>query len=210
MLPPVEAGSRVRLRIVTADDMFSVRPLHLELGCGRAKRNADAVGIDLMDDPAVDVVGDALEVLRTLPNASVSSIYSEHFMEHVKDPLEILREAARVLEPGGRFRVVVPHFSNPAYYSDPTHHTHFGLYTFSYWVRTDCFRRGVPEYVGLPMELRSARYNFKSSRPFYVRHAIKKALACWVNLSRWTQEFYEEHLCWIMPCYEVDFLLVRD
>src|SRR6185312_2948084 len=37
-----------------------------------------------------------------------------------------------VLEPGGEFRAVVPHFSNLHFYSDPTHRTFFGLYTFSY------------------------------------------------------------------------------
>ena len=195
---------------MTLTNPLSIRPLRLELGCGRAKRHPGAVGVDLLDDPAVDVVGDALEVLRSLPDGSVSEIYSEHFMEHLDDPLTLLREGARVLESGGCFRAVVPHFSSPVFYSDPTHRAYFGLYTFSYWVRSNLFRRGVPDYGGLPMALQSARHNFKSSRPFYVRHAIKKVLSSWVNLSGWTQEFYEENLCWILPCYEVDFVLRRD
>ena len=116
-----------------------------------------------------------------------------------------------MLQPGGEFRAVVPHFSNPAFYSDPTHRAFFGLYTFSYWVRETPFRRKTPQYeAALPFVLVSARHNFKSSPPFYVRHALKKVAGWWVGLGRWPQEFYEEHLCWIMPCYEVDFVLRRD
>jgi hypothetical protein len=40
-----------------------------------------------------------------------------------------------------------------------------------------------------------------------VRHGIKKILSCWVNLTRWTQEFYEEFLSQVMPCYEIDYRL---
>lgn len=193
------------------DDLLLRRPLHLELGCGSSKRDEDAVGVDILDMEGVDVVGDCLTFLKSLPDDSVDQIYSEHFMEHVDDPLAVLSESARVLKSGGVFRAVIPHFSNPAFYSDPTHRSYFGLYTFNYWVRTSHFRRQVPQYITpLPMELVQARHRFKSARPFYVRHGIKKVLSSWVNLSRWTQEFYEEHLCWIMPCYEIDYTMRRD
>lgn len=198
-------------RLLGVTEVLNRRPLMLELGCGPTKVNPDAVGVDLIDYPGVDVRGDALEVMCDLPDGSVSSIYSAHFLEHVDDVEELLREAARVLEPGGEFRAVIPHFSNPAFYSDPTHRTFFGLYTFAYWVRATPFTRTVPQYdEPLPFTLVSARHVFKSSRPFYIRHAIKKVLSGWVNLGRWTQEFYEEHLCWLMPCYEIDYRLKRD
>src|SRR5665647_1883063 len=93
-------------------------PLILELGCGGGKRDVRAVGVDLLDLPGVDIMGDALEVLSSLPASSVDSIYSEHFMEHVPQPHSILREAERVLKPGGEFRAIIPHFSNPWFYSD--------------------------------------------------------------------------------------------
>lgn len=196
--------------MMTTKELLARRPLRLELGCGTAKRMPDAVGVDILDLPGVDVVGDAIEVLRSLPSGSVDGIYSEHFMEHLEDPLALLQESARVLRKGGEFRAVVPHFSNPAFYSDPTHRTFFGLYTFSYWIETTSFRRQVPHYAKpLPFELVRAHHIFKSSRPFYVRHALKKFFSSWVNLGRWTQEFYEEHFCWVMPCYEMDFLLTR-
>jgi ubiquinone/menaquinone biosynthesis C-methylase UbiE len=187
------------------------RPLLLELGCGGTKRRDEAVGVDLLDLPGVDIVGDALEVLRSLPDGSVRAIHSEHFLEHIPDAEALVREAARVLETGGEFRAIVPHFSNPHFYSDPTHRTFFGLYTFSYWVRSVPWRRQTPQYDdAAPLTLVEARYAFKSSRPFYVRHGLKKLLGSWVNTSRWTKEFYEEHLTWLMPAYEIEYVLRRD
>lgn len=186
------------------------RPLRLELGCGLTKRHVGSVGVDVIVLPGVDVVGDACEVLRSLPDESVEWIYSEHFLEHVDDPLVILTEAARVLKSGGKFRAIVPHFSNPAFYSDPTHRSFFGLYTFGYWIEDIPYRRKVPQYTAaLPFSIISTRHTFKSSPPFYLRHAIKRATSWWVNMNLWTQEFYEEHLCWLMPCYELDYQLVR-
>src|SRR6476646_6503755 len=144
-------------------------PLKIELGCGGSKRDPDAVGIDILDMPGVDLVGDALEVLRSLDEGSVDSVYSEHFLEHIPDARSMVAECARVLRPGGEFRAVVPHFSNPAFYSDPTHHTFFGLYTFSYWVAKSPFTRASPQYeAALPFEIVSVRHRFRSPRPFYV------------------------------------------
>ena len=46
--------------------------LKLELGCGQTKRGPDWVGVDVLDTPAVDVVGDVFDVLRTLDDDSVA------------------------------------------------------------------------------------------------------------------------------------------
>lgn len=191
-------------------DVLEKRPLHLELGCGPAKRNSDALGIDVLDFAAVDIIGDALDVMRSLPKGSVSSIYSEHFLEHVDDPANLLEEASRVLQVGGRFIAVIPHFSNPYFYSDPTHRAFFGLYTFGYWVLSTPFRRKVPNYrTPLPLTYDQAIFVFKSARPFVVRHGLKKLLCIWVNATRWTKEFYEECVSSILPCYEVRYELTR-
>jgi ubiquinone/menaquinone biosynthesis C-methylase UbiE len=168
------------------------------------------VGIDIIDYSGIDLVSDAVAALRCFPDAAVDEVFSEHFMEHLDNPRDILIEAARVLRQGGIFRAVIPHFSNPWFYSDPTHRSFFGLYSFGYWVESTYFRRKVPHYDdALPFELVSATHVFKSAPPFLVRHAVKKALSCWVNLNRWTQEFYEESLSSVLPCYEIDFVLRR-
>ncbi len=92
--------------------------LVLELGCGPRKRHPGAVGIDALDVPGVDLVGDVFDVLERLPNASVAAIYAYHFIEHVSDLTRLLGELGRILRRDGTLVFEAPHFSNPYFYSD--------------------------------------------------------------------------------------------
>ena len=176
----------------------------LELGCGNFRRDPAAIGIDLMDYPSVDLVGDVFEVLGHFPDNSVERISSSHFMEHVSDLPRLLAELSRVLIPAGRIFAIVPHFSNSFYYSDPTHRSPFGLYTMAYFCEQRIFSRDVPSYaLGVPMVLDKVHLRFKSIRPRYLSHAIKRFFGLIVNSSTWMMERYEENLCWIFPCYEI-------
>jgi len=181
--------------------------VELELGCGTRKRSPSAIGIDMRDFDCVDVVGDALEVLTALPSESVDRIRSFHFLEHVSDVSALVVEAARVLKTDGLIEVVTPHFSNPHYYSDSTHKTPFGLYSMSYFAADAVFKRRVPRYLSVPLRLESVALEFKSSPPFYARHAFKRAIGRIVNMNRGFQELYEECFCWVFPCYEVRYRL---
>jgi ubiquinone/menaquinone biosynthesis C-methylase UbiE len=185
-------------------------PLKLDLGCGPARRGADFIGVDVLDGPSVDVVGDVLDVLRALGDESVAEIYSSHLFEHIDDLSELVDEIERVLVVGGRLHVVVPHFSNAYYYSDPTHRRPFGLYTFSYFAQDPIMRRRVPLYGRTPrLRLEGARLGFRSEAQFPGRRLLKQALARVVNANVWLQEFYEENLTGILPCYELHFELVK-
>jgi len=182
----------------------------LELGCGATKRDGAAIGIDALELPGVDLVGDAFEALALFPPASVDRIESHHFFEHVDDLPRLMTELGRVVKKGGALVVSVPHFSNPWFYSDPTHRRHFGLYTFCYFTHGTLFRRTVPRYGVEPdFDLAGVRLEFKSSRPFYVRHALKRLFGVVFNATTWLQEFYEESVCWLAPCHEVRYTLVR-
>ena len=186
------------------------RPLKLDLGCGPARHAADFVGVEMLDGPAVDVVGDVVDVLRALGDESVVEIYSSHLFEHVDDLAELVDEVGRVLVVGGRLRVVVPHFSNAYYYSDPTHRRPFGLYTFSYFAEDPIMRRRVPSYGRTPrLRLEEMRLGFRSEAQFPGRRLLKQGLARVVNSNVWLQEFYEENLTGILPCYELHFELVK-
>jgi len=180
----------------------------LELGCGEHKKIPDAIGIDALNYPGVDIVGDIFEVLRAFPATSVDAIYSFHFFEHIADLSALLDEMSRVLKTGGKLEIVVPHFSNPYFYSDPTHKTFFGLYTFCYFSSNTLFSRQVPTYgKAIEFELVAADLIFKSTRPFIVRHGIKKLFGKVFNCCIYMKEFYEENLCFLFPCYEIKYQL---
>ena len=190
--------------------MTTRRPVILELGCGPRKRYPDSVGIDAIEYEGVDIVADAMDALRTFPTASVDFITSSHFLEHVADLGAILDEMIRVVRAGGRIEVIVPHFAHPYFASDPTHTQRFGLYTFSYFTTDRVFRRGVPAYARRgELRLQSVDLVFKSTRPFYVRHAIKRIVGWLFNSCRYMKELYEENFCYLFPCYEIRFVLER-
>ena len=189
---------------------FKKGELVLELGCGNQKRHQRAIGVDTRDFECVDIVGDIFDVLADLPDCSVSAIYAYHFIEHVDDLSSLLKEIVRVCCIGGTIELSVPHFSNPFFYSDPTHKNTFGLYTFAYFFETDLFRRPIPDYSQISSaSLVSVDLVFKSYRPNYFRHALKKTLGCVVNLSPWTQELYEEMGSSVFSCYEVVYLVKK-
>lgn len=187
-----------------------LRDVKLELGCGPRRRYPDSIAIDSLAFDGVDIVGDALDVLRLLPEGCASLVTSSHFLEHVSDLEAIVREMTRVTRAGGTIEVVVPHFTNPYYYSDPTHRNVFGLYTFSYLAAGGPLRRQVPRYIETPgLVLARVDLRFKSDLPFYGRHAIRKTIGWIFNSSRYMQELYEENLCWMFPCYEIRYELRR-
>lgn len=185
-------------------------PVALELGCGANKRIKNAIGIDAIDYACVDIVGDAMAVLKCFPVGSVTAVYSYHFFEHLPDVADMLDELARVMKPGGRLEVVVPHFSNPYFYSDYTHKSFFGLYTFSYLACEQMFKNRVPTYnKKQSFSLAELSLGFKSPRPFYGRYIFKKLIGTIFNSCPYLQEFYEENLCYLFPCYEIKYVLVR-
>jgi len=190
--------------------MAQLQGATLELGCGGRKRHPEALGIDALDHECVDIVGDVYEVLEQVPASSVKAVYSYHFFEHVPDLPRLMDLLARVIQPDGFLSVVVPHFSNPYFYSDYTHRGFFGLYSFSYLVSDNIHLRKVPTYGRQAcFELSQAKLIFKSSPPFYVRYAFKKILQTVFNLNRYTRELYEENFCYLFPCYEIRFEMRR-
>lgn len=186
-------------------------PVLLDLGCGTRKKQG-SIGIDLVAHPGVDVVGDVIEVLKEFPVGSVDAIVSQHLVEHVANLEALVEQITRVCKNGARIELVVPHFSNPYFYSDYTHRQPFGLYTFCYFAEYDrnCLKRVVPKYRSFPgLRLVSVDLCFKTSRPFYIRYLLEKAVGAVFNSSRMMRELYERTFCYIWPCYELKFVLTK-
>lgn len=182
----------------------------LELGVGDSKKYQSSIGVDILDTDSVDIVGDVIEVLALIPSGSISKIHSNHFLEHVENIDVVIAEMARVLAMSGRISVVVPHFSNPFFYSDPTHKNHFGLYTFCYYASAKQFSREVPSYIRTnSLDLLEVKLVFMACKGRYVRSAFRKVLNYIFNASSYFQELFEESFCWIFPCYEIRYELQK-
>lgn len=81
----------------------------LDIGGGSAHVKAfrdDVVTLDILPFPGIDVVGDAHEL--PFRDASFSGIVMLDVLHHLERPVAFLREAARVLRPGGKLAMMEP------------------------------------------------------------------------------------------------------
>ena len=182
----------------------------IEIGCGENKKFDNSIGIDIIDTRSVDIHGDIYDVLTDIPNSSVAYIYSSHCFEHLDNLIFLMKEVSRILAKDGILEVIVPHFSNPYFFSDPTHKNFFGLYSFSYFAKENILKRDVPKYdISLPLKIESVDLIFKSFRPRYLTHSFKKIFQFIFNLTTWTKEFYEENFTSYISCYEIKFIIKK-
>lgn len=181
--------------------------VRIEIGCG-PKRKDDMIGIDRVDMPSVDVVTDLESGLQFLPDNSVDEIHSSSCFEHIQNFENLMKEMVRVLKPSGKAYVFVPHFSNPHFYSDPTHVRFFGLYTFYYFVQPEHkmkMKRKVPGfYFDTKINIISQHLVFDST--FLLSKIICRLFGNIFNLSTYIQEFYEAHFCYLFPCFGINII----
>jgi predicted SAM-dependent methyltransferase len=182
------------------------KPVVIDLGCG-ARKAAGRIGIDRVDLPTVDIVADLEQGLSFLPDRCVDELHCRSVLEHIDNFEPLFGHIVRVLKETGTAHIVVPHFSNPYYYSDYTHRRHFGLYSFYYFVDTrHQLRRKVPDfYTDIRVEIVSVKLRFRS--PFRVIHWVRRFLGSIINLHPRLQEFYEGNLCYLMPCHCIEIVL---
>lgn len=189
--------------------VHSGSPVIIDIGCGNHKKNPNWIGIDFLDYDCVDIVGDIFEVLKAMSDNSVDEVYASHFFEHIGDIKRLLGEIERVLKKNGKINIIVPHFSNPYFYSDYTHTLFFGLYSFCYLTNSSLFIRKVPTYQNVTsLELTNVHLGFKS--PFYLTYAIRRFILQPIfNSSNFIKEIYENSFCYVFPCYELTYSITK-
>jgi SAM-dependent methyltransferase len=192
----------------------------LDFGCGGGGylkqmqgQGWHVVGVDA-SPTAVERVRSELglpALVGTLPHPelepqSFDIITMWHSLEHVHAPLDVLREAHRLLAPGGRLVVAVPNidslpfrwFGNAWYGLDlPRHLTHFAPRTLQMMVERAGFRPGLTRMVRHSPWLRSsARRACQSTyRRFWHRLLTTKTLS---QLVSWYSSFTSQTDCILM------------
>ena len=182
----------------------------LELGCGQYKKIKNSITVDLINYKDVDICGDIYEVLELIPNGIIDKVYSSHFIEHLYDLPLFMVGLARIMKKNGVIDFYAPHFSNPYYFSDPTHKTPIGLYTFCYFAECSFFKRKLPTYdTDIKFDLLKVDLCFKTDRTFFIRAGMKYIFGKLFNIASYTKELYEDTFCYIFPCYEIHVVLKR-
>ncbi len=187
-------------------DLEAGKALRLNLGCGRNSR-LGFYGLDHLELPSVDIVADLNRPLSELPDNSVEEIYTRHTLEHVAEFLPLMAELHRLMRPGGRLEIIVPHFSNPYGFSDPTHVRFFGLYSFFYFSdEADQPRRRVPSFYS-PQRFIVESVRIQPLKASVLGRAIAPLLKRLVNGSVSRLDWYERCLCRAFPAASIHFVL---
>jgi SAM-dependent methyltransferase len=172
----------------------------LDVGCG-ANKTPGAIGLDNNPKTAADVIHDLGTVPYPFPDNEFDAVVSNHAVEHVPDLMAFIMELYRITKPGGRIKLITPHYTNPDWANDPTHRNHINSYTFNTFMPeravfdfyTDVRLRPVSTYVSLL--------------------GLWKALGIefFVNLDqyapsfRFTRKFWEHYLSYIFRGKEIFF-----
>jgi len=106
--------------------------LKLDLGCGANKKEG-FTGVDCIAFDGVDVVADLREPWKWEDN-SVDEAHASHTLEHLTWPerVHFFNELWRVLKPGAKTTIVIPHWNSCRYYGDPTHKEPMSEFAFYY------------------------------------------------------------------------------
>lgn len=96
-------------------------PLRLDLGCGPNAREG-FLGVDRIDFKKGNMVADLREKWPWADN-SVDEVHCSHFVEHLaaRERIHFCNELYRVLKPGAKASIIVPHWNSSRAYGDMTH-----------------------------------------------------------------------------------------
>lgn len=103
-----------------------------DIGCGGKKQFADALGIDRIAAPGVDMVLD-LEQTIPLKENSFDNILAVNVLEHIHRFVELMNELHRILRSTGVLHIVVPNREDVIAFADPTHVRLMDMQTFKYF-----------------------------------------------------------------------------
>ena len=111
--------------------------MRLNLGSG-GRPLPEYVNVDVNPTaPGVNLVHDLDSYPWPFDSSSASEVVMDQCLEHLGDRNRAMKEIHRILRPGGRAIISVPHFTWQLAYADPTHRHFFAYPTFFYYAR-DC------------------------------------------------------------------------
>ena len=191
-------------------DIDSQRLLKIDLGNGGKSRQG-FYGIDCLELKNVDIVADLNEALDLLPDNCVEHLISNHCLEHIENLMLLMKEIHRIVKPEGVIEIVVPHFSSPYFYSDPTHVRFFGLYTMYYFVS----REKQPQVREVPTFYSDTKFNITQikiqfNRRTFLDKLIAHPMAKLVNRNLYWQDFYESKLSGLFRASIISYIMSPD
>lgn len=118
----------------------------LNIGCGETKKEG-FVNIDWSELAKPDVVHNLNIFPYPFADDSFDIVEASHILEHLDKPFEVMKELHRILKPGGRLLIKVPHFSRGFTHAE---HSHGFDVTFPLYFDESFTKSG---YIGIEFKL---------------------------------------------------------
>ena len=181
----------------------------LNLWCGSDVR-VGYINLDKFPQAGVDMVYDLEKLPLPFEDNGLDEIICRDILEHV-EYIPLLKDLHRVLAPGGKLHVRVPHYTSRNNYVDPTHKKRFSISTFDYFAEGTYIwrkRRGEFFFDFAFSHLENRRINFDKSSSLFFRY--RRLIEWFVNRSPRRQELYEmSGLSWRFPAADITITLVK-
>jgi SAM-dependent methyltransferase len=174
----------------------------LDIGCG-VNKTAGAIGMDVNPRTAADVIHDLDDLPYPFPDDAFDEVIGRHVIEHVRDPMAVMREIHRITRKGGIVRLVAPHWTNPDFATDLTHRNHLNSYSF----------RNLTEEDAVFSFYTDARFRQKPPRVTLLNVWKLLGLEFLINLDRqmprmrFLRKFWEQYLNSVVRGKEIHFAL---
>jgi predicted SAM-dependent methyltransferase len=164
----------------------------LNLGCGHDIRPG-WVNLDSAKIEGVDVVHDIERLPLPFKDGEFDEILCNDVLEHV-EYIPVLRDLHRILKPGGKLTIRVPHFTSRNTYSDPTHKKAFGIRTMEFFVQDSQLNKDKHREYYFDFhfsKLASVKITFEKNI-FFIKYVNNYIIAPLVNSSQGMCHFFEQ------------------
>lgn len=122
----------------TEAELLALSPetVMLEMGVGQRPVWQGSITVDVNPRSKASIVHDLNSLPYPFPDNHFDIVLAEHVIEHLTDVIKVIEEVHRILKPGGRFYIEVPHFSSCHQHTDLTHLHAFSVRSFDYFCPT--------------------------------------------------------------------------
>lgn len=127
--------------------------IKINLGCGNRRMPPPWVNCDHARYAEPDYLFDFGEDDWPFDNGSADEIDARHCLEHTRGLLHVMLEAYRILTPGGKFIIEVPHPRSDYFIGDPTHVQPITQSTLDLFSRDLCLDWQAKNVANTPLAL---------------------------------------------------------
>lgn len=172
----------------------------LNLGCGKDIQK-DCINLDCVNLDGVDIIHDLTSLPLPFDNEMFDEVLCKDVLEHF-DYIPVLKDIQRILKPGGKLYIQVPHFTSQDAYADPTHQRFFSIHTFHYFIDIDPRSYYFDFHFS---SIEKIHITFLKMPSQFYNHLIELL----VNQNKKTQNYYEKSPLRFFPAWNLNVVLVK-